>query len=226
MTGPTLEDWSTLGISLGFCLVGLAFLLLTPDWRTGMVTLAFFGSCAVVIGGIVLRKRRARDFHALRVSIRGNTDLRLSDGPLMPLCAGMVVLGCIMFFVGTAYGWVFRGIGAFIAAVGTSMIALQLTGFLRRHYLRFEPEGLVIGERRRTRRVPWDEIRAISAGEIHDNPIVFLTLDGIAAPVAITPWIYGLEVAPLLAALERYVREPAARQELAPPPRALPASLA
>ena len=226
MSGPTLEDWSTLGISVGFCLVGVALLLLTPDWRTGVVTLAFFGSCAVVIGGIVLRKRRARDFRALSVSIRGGTDLRLSDGPLMPLCAGMVVLGAIMFFVGTTYGWIFRGIGAFIAAVGAAMIALQLAGLLRRHFLRFEPEGLVIGERRRTRRVPWNEIRAISAGEISDNPVVFLTLDGTAAPVAITPWLYGLEVAPLVAALERYVREPAARRELAPPPHALPASLA
>jgi hypothetical protein len=226
VTGPTLEDWSTLGISVAFCLAGVAFLLLTPDWRTGVVTLAFFGSCAIVIGGVVLRKRRARDFRALSVSIRGSTDLRLSDGPLMPLCAGMVVLGCIMLFVGTSHGWVFRGIGAFIAAAGALLIALQLAGVLRRQFLRFEPEGLVIGERRRSRRVPWDEIRAISAGEIHDNPVVFLTLDGIGAPVAIMPWLYGLEVAPLLAALERYVREPAARQELAAPPHALPASLA
>lgn len=226
MTGPTLEDWTTFVISVAFCILGVALALLTGDWRTGVVTLAFFGGCALVIGGIVLRKRRARDFRALSVSIRGSTDLRLSDGPLLPLCAGMVAVGAIMFFVGTTYGWIFRGIGAFIAAVGTAMIALQLAGVLRRHYLRFEPEGLVIGEGRRTRRVPWDEIRAVSAGEISDNPVVFLTLDGIAAPVALTPWLYGLEVAPLVAALERYVREPAARQELAPPPHALPASLA
>ncbi|HEX7221378.1 MAG TPA: hypothetical protein VF280_19405 [Burkholderiales bacterium] len=226
MTGPTLEDWTTFGISVAFCVIGIALALATEDWRTGVVTLAFFGGCAIVIGGMVLRKRRARDFRALSVSIRGSTDLRLSDGPLVPLCAGMVVVGAVMFFVGTTYGWIFRGIGAFIAALGTVMIALRLAGILRRHYLRFEPEGLVIGERRRTRRVPWDEIRAVSAGEIADNPVVFLSLDGIAAPLALTPWLYGLEVAPLVAALERYAREPAARQELAPPPHALPASLA
>jgi hypothetical protein len=249
--GPRLEDWATLGISLCFCLMGMALLLLTPDWRTAVVTLAFFGACAITLAILVARKRRGRRFRALRVSIEGSRDIPMAETQLLVLALGLVLLGGIMFFVGTAHPALFRALGALIALVGAALIGLRLSGLLRRQFLRFEPRGIVIGQRSFEFRLDWDNIRGIGTAELADNPMILLTAHAVTdievtpsrarsrlyrsvrqnqwlgADVVIMPWLFGLEMAPLLAALVRYARDPAARQELAPrtasAPKALPA---
>ncbi len=54
--GPGRQDWATFLISVVFTAVGM--LILPSDPSVGIVTLALFGSCAVVLGAIVARKLR------------------------------------------------------------------------------------------------------------------------------------------------------------------------
>jgi hypothetical protein len=244
--GPSLEDWATLLISGIFCIAGVVLLRDATDWRDGVVTLAFFGACALVIGTIVVRKRRRRKFRALRVSIEGSRNIVVSDAALMSLAAGMLTVGGIMFFVGAHYPVLFRAIGAFIALVGGVLVVLRASGLFRSQFLRFEPRGLVVGQQSFEFLLPWDNVRAIASFEVHDNPFVRMAVHDLNdievrplrarrkaqrylsrnGGVLIMPWMFGLEEAPLLAALERYVRDSGARQELAPRSaiKALPAA--
>lgn len=236
--GPTIEDCALLIVGALFCL--MAALMWPSDWRASLTILAFFGGCLLISATAVLRKMRERRFAATRVSIAGQVTIHAAGERLYAIAAGMIIVGCIIGFVDPRTPLLMRGIGAFIALVGLAFIVARVTGVYRRQYLRFEPAGLVLGQRRFSFRVPWDSIADIAAGEYFSNPIVLIRLADSAtidvdppsarvklakellntcalmdADLAIMPLLYGLDSPPLLAALLRYAGEPNARQELA-----------
>lgn len=229
-------DWTLLAIGVLFC--GAALLTMGSDWRTGTVMLAFFGGCTLMFMVTILRKLRERGFRALRVSVEGSRNIEADKTFLISLSTGLLAVGAVIFVVGTTVPWHIRAIGAFMALCGMFLLAAWAGGLLRQ-YLRFEPEGLVLGLRRFEYRVPWDSIAGIRTMEIADNPLVYLVVPDtahitVAPPAArrkfvkhlrrngicIAPAVFGMDTPPLLAALERYARDPQTRAELAPRPDA------
>jgi hypothetical protein len=132
---PGIEDWAALAVSLAFSAIALALLLATPQRRPAVVTLAFFGGAALLFATLLVRKRRARKFRALSVSIDGGRDIRAGEGfYLVGILLGLIVVGPTLFFVGIDYPWPMRGIGAFMALVGILLLALKATGLLGRQF--------------------------------------------------------------------------------------------
>jgi hypothetical protein len=126
------------------------------------------------------------------------------------------------------------------------MIIAMALGLPARQFLRFDPDGIVIGLPRYRVRIPWDEIVALGAIEFANTPFVTLGLaDASRIPVeppaaaarfaktvasnrrwmdcdvTLLPRNFGLDGPPLIVALTRYINEPDARHELAPLPTAL-----
>lgn len=186
-----LEDWTLLAVGLLFCAASI-FTFLQSDWRMGVVMLAFFGGAVALNVATIRRKLRARRFHALRVSIEGGRTIPADRAHVLSISIGVLAVGAIIFFVGTSAPLFIRGIGAFMALTGATLLALWTSGMLRQ-FLRFEPEGLVFGRRRLKvyKHVPRNGF-------------------------CIAPATFGMDVPPLLAALTRYIRDPRAREELAP----------
>jgi hypothetical protein len=136
----------------------------------------------------------------------------------------------------------FRALSAFVALVGVALLILMSLGLMGRHFIRFEPEGIVFQGARFGYLIAWDQIVAVKPFEYADNPFVGLDLsDGpnvdvrpphqrakflrllasnrrwMSSDIVIAPRNYGMDSAPLVAALARYVQEPASRDELARP---------
>lgn len=231
--GSMLEDWTLLAVGLLFCAASV-FTFLQSDWRMGVVMLAFFGGAVALNVATIRRKLRTRRFHALRVGVEGGRNIPADRAHVLSISIGVLAVGSIIFFVGTTAPLFIRGIGAFMALMGAVLLVLWTSGFLRQ-FLRFEPEGLVFGRRRYEYRVPWDNIAGVRTVEIADTTLLFLQVAKIPA-IAVTPpgarlkvyrhvrrngfciapATFGMDVPPLLAALTRYIRDPRAREELAP----------
>jgi hypothetical protein len=237
--GPQLRDWLLLAVGIAFC---LAALVIWPhDWRRAVVTLTFFGACTAGFAFTIARKLRSRRFRATQVSIAGSVDIPISRTRFVIIAAVTIVIGAVLVFVEREGGWVMQAIGWGLLLFGAGLIAGQAMGLLGRQYLRFEPGGIVVGERRYSFTVPWEAMEAIGTGEYHDNAVVLLgfsNLDMIQVSpetqrarlykrIAFcrgwfhTDWFimcenYGLASAPLAAALARYLNDPEARKELAP----------
>jgi hypothetical protein len=123
---------------------------------------------------------------------------------------------------------------------GAALMIGVLAGVLPVGFLQFDPEGLTIGHRRDSFILPWDSISAVAPGEFNDNPVLFLSVHELGSIIVHPPdarvrviarlmsnlrWVgahvmimtsqYGIDLPLLVGAVERYVAEPGARQELA-----------
>lgn len=240
--GPRFSDWAQLAICLAFCIGGV-LIWIGGDRQVGLVTLVFFGACAVVAVVTLRRKLREDRFRADVVHVRGSLDIEAARAPSIATGSGMLIVGAVMTFVATSYPWLFRALGVFIGLVGAVVLAIVALGVAGRRYLRFEPEGLVIGRFGYRIRIPWDAISRVAEFEMASNSMVGLDLadtlavevlpDGKRAKferdcarsrgwqqvdIALLPRQFGLDAPPLVAALIRYVSDPAARAELAASP--------
>ncbi len=142
---PSVMDWLLVALNVAFVAMGL--LILPHERDTGLVTIAFFGSCLAVAAGTVLRKLRYRRFSAERIVVAGGVPIRPS-AIFMPLLGGWLgVLGVVMFVFGHEYPLMFRAIAVFVAVVGVVVLALSFTGRLPGGFLQFDPEALTIAQR-------------------------------------------------------------------------------
>jgi hypothetical protein len=124
----------------------------------------------------------------------------------------------------------FLGLGCYI------LIGLYL-GWLPAHYVQFDPQGITFGERGFSYLVTWENIAGLAARELDGNAVLLLqlyrpdaievtphgrkarALNGMArnpsgADVVLATTQYRMDLSLLTQAVERYVREPAARIEL------------
>jgi uncharacterized membrane protein YjgN (DUF898 family) len=227
------ENWTLLAVSLLFCLGAAAMIPRNP--HMGVVILLFFGGCAAMAAWTIRNKLRKRGFRGRSVSVEPGRRIPMNTPFLMALAGGCLVIGGGMASVAPP---LVAALGAFMALVGLVMLGLRAAGFFRR-WIRFDPDGLVFGEPRLEFEIPWDSLIRIQEVIIHDSPLVLLYVDNLGSikvrpasaaanlrrriqrmGLAISPSSYGVDVMPLLLALERYARNPEARKELAP---ALPA---
>jgi hypothetical protein len=228
--------WGVLAISIAFVMCGL--LLLGSNLPVAIVTIAFFGSCAAVAGMILLRKLRAKAPSPDRVELLGGIALRPSRLLIGGIGAWIGGLGVIMFVFGSQYGLLLLGLGLGMAALGCFILVGIAVGWLPTEYLRFDPSGITLGRRRFAYMIPWDNIAALSTAEINHNPVILIELHqperievtppermtqalkelsryGLhGAHVMLAPVQYRMDASLLVQALDRYVREPHARNEL------------
>jgi hypothetical protein len=235
-----LRDWSILVISIAFTAAG--FIALFDKPRVGVPTLALFGACAALAARTVLRKRRFARLRLISVEIVGGVPIRPSRGYLIVVALALSSLGTVLLVY-----W--RGaplavlISAWITAgVGALLLLGLVTGHLPVGFLQFDPAGLTIGRRRDAFTIPWASIAAVSPGEFHDNPVLFLSLQDasrvivtppqargrvIASLISNTKWVgahvmimsshYAIDLPFLVTAIERYIADPHARDGLAVP---------
>lgn len=227
------ENWTLLAVCLLFCLGALIAIPGNP--HLGVVVLLFFGGGAAIAAWTIRNKLREFGFRGRSVSVEPGRKIPMNTPFLMTLAAGLLIVGGATASVAPP---LVMALGVFIALVGLVMLGLWAGGFFRR-WIRFDPDGLVFGEPRLEFEIPWDSLVRIQEVIIADAPLVLLYVDslgsikvrpdGAAAKLrrriqrtglAISPPNYGLDVMPLLLALERYARNPEARRELIP---ALPA---
>lgn len=236
---PTAKEWLLVAINSAFVAAGL--LILTQNRDTGIVTIAFFGTCLAVALATVVRKLRYRRFAAERVAVAGGVPIRPSS-TFMPLLGGwLAVLGIILFVFGHDYPLLFRVLAVLIAVAGVAVLALALTRRLPGGFLQFDPDALTIAQRRWRARIPWDDIAGVHEGEYASNPVLLvavadparldiapeqaraLAMRDIArtralmgADFAVMSQHYGIDLPVLAATVQRYVEERDARAELGP----------
>lgn len=236
---PSFGDWALVAINVAFVVMGLIILPREP--ATGIVTLAFFGSCLAVSAGTVLRKLRDRRFTAERIAVAGGVPIRPSNLYLPLLGAWLAALGVVLTLFGPDYPLLFRVLAGGVAVVGIVVLALSITGRLPGGFLQFDPDALTIAHRTWRARIAWDNIAAVGEGELSSNAVLLLTLADPAqldivpaqarnralrdigttqalmgADFMIMPRQYGIALPVLAATIARYVGEPAARAELRP----------
>jgi hypothetical protein len=229
--------WGRFLACLAFVVGGL--FLLDSNFDVAIVTIAFFGSCAVIGAIPIVRKlwpvRPAPD----RVEIIGGVPIRPSKGILLTIGLWLVALAVITLVFGWSYGVIFRALMLGFLGLGCCILIGLYLGWLPAHYLQFDPRGITFGERGFSYRVQWDNISGSGAGEINSHAALLLqlyrpdaieveppgrktrALKGIVrneqfygAHVIIMTTQYRMDLSLLAQAIDRYIREPAARNEL------------
>ena len=242
LTRITLHDWALAAISLLFTLAGL--LIVGRDFNTGIVTLVLFGLGLVHAVRVILRKRRAQRQQAQTAWVTGGVPIRQSRTRMALLGGALLAIGVTHIAFTTRAVQV--GLGWLLLGIGVAVVIAVLLGRLSGDYIQFDPAGLTFGQWRAKAIVPWSAVTRVTAGELVDNPVVLVSVDAqavVAEPPAHLPvllrWMarcrgaqgadfvlmtasYGIDAPVLLAALQRYVSEPAARGELACAPRLPP----
>lgn len=237
----TLKDWLLAVIGGLFVLGGLV--IIRRDFNTGIVTLVFFGLCFAHAVHVILRKRRAQKQVALTVRLQGGVPIRQSRARMVLLGGSLLAVGGTQLAFGPQNDWLLIGIGWFLVGVSTMLLLGVVLGLLPAGYLQFDPEGITFAQRGGKVAVPWHAITGLARGDMTNNPVVLVTVDADAIQVEpasyrlkafkqmgssrgmtgadffIMSGAYGIDAPVLLAALRRYAREPATRQELRNGPR-------
>ena len=229
--------WIPFLICLAFVLGGL--FLLDSNFNVAIVSIAFFGSCAVIGGIPIVRKLRPVRLAPDRVEIIGGVPIRPSRGILVTIGVWLVVVGITTIVFGWSFGVIYRGVMLGFLGLGCYILIGLWLGWLPAHYLQFDPHGITFGERGFSYLVRWKNLSDVAAGEINGNAVLLLqlarpdaievmplerktrALKGLArnellsgAHVLIATTQYRMDLSLLTQAIDRYVREPAARIEL------------
>jgi hypothetical protein len=155
--------WGMFAGSMAFVICGL--LLLRSNFTVAIVTIAFFGSCAVVAAVDLRRKLRTRSPAPERVKLIGGVPLRPSRLLIGGIGIWMAALGLILATFGAEEGLIIQGIGLGLAALGCVMLIGMALGRLPADFLQFDPSGITLGRRGFAYLVRWDNIAGLGTGE-------------------------------------------------------------
>src|SRR5262245_6255839 len=235
---PGVRDWALLAINIVFVASGL--LILSHNRDVGIVSPALFGPCLILAVVTLLRKFRFRRFRALKAEIVGGVPIRASRAQLLSIALVLTLMGVIIVLFGRSYPLLFWMLAWLIGLIGGALTIAVLSGLIPNDYLKFDPEGITFGRARYAYMVAWDNIAQVSAGHMNDNPALFIWLHDYScvtvhpgekrarvlksfawstgwarAPIVLLPSRYNIDLPVLTLALERYLKEPTARSELA-----------
>ncbi len=230
------RDWAMLVITVLFC-AGALFIL-PGDPRVGTGCLLMFGPCALLAIERIRSKRRRASFNATLVSAPGGVELRMSKANFMLMGLLAVGMGLSVFFYPDTPTWVLLAGSTFLLA-GVGMMAMAASGVLARRFLRFDPEGLTLGEWSYSFRVDWDNVADLAEFEYASNDCVgfnivqpervtvtpetrrprFIKRAGrnagwLGRDVILMPTHFAVDSASLALALARYASDASARPEL------------
>jgi hypothetical protein len=239
------DCWRIVGFA-GFILAGLVALPLHRG--IGIITIALFGSFALLVAiRVILRLKFFRPV-PLRVEIVGGVPIRPSR--VIQIIAGIwfIGLGVLMLIFGWPTGYLFDRATAYVPC-GVAMVILGcyilyglFTGRLWQRYLQFDPSGITFGRRGYSFTVHWDNIAGITS-ELEPGPVLLIYIrnidlvsiypperrtkafhilnwDALRNPIILNPAQYGMDLKLLMEALDRYLIDPSAREQLSR--RALP----
>jgi hypothetical protein len=218
----------------------IGFLILPSERETAIIDFAFFGPLTALAANNIIHKLRFRRMRAVKVEITGGVPIRLSRLTAFVFYATLGVMGLVLVAFGRSFGVVLWSCAWFFTATGAFNLLGLAVGWLPVAYIQFDPEGITIGRRRFGYTVPWDAIATMRATEIQRRPAVCIQLHDLnlvqahpahrkpqmlrhlawnarksfGAPVLLMTQDYGLDLPLLMKALERYVVDPSARNEL------------
>lgn len=234
---PRARLWLLLAGSLGFVVLGLA--LLVSDWRLGVGTLGFFGACAAVFGWQLRARGDERSAPTL-LDLRGGKVLSAAAGQRAAfLVAGLVASVSTQVFSFGRDPLIWWLGGAMTVAASVALV-LQAFGVPARTALRFSPEGLHFVSGAAPCLLAFDNVARIQRAEWNGHVLVALqpldlgallltveegqraaaakqfrrSVDFVGAPLVLWPGKLQVNAGALMRSLERYVRDPAAREEL------------
>jgi hypothetical protein len=232
----TFKDWLFALIGLFFTLAGLV--ILHNDFKAGITTLTFFGSCFAVAVYIILRKFRLQSQSPLAVTVAGGVPIRPSRLRMALLGLGLLVVGVVLAVFQPGDNKILLGCALLMAMTGGVLLVGLITGHLPKAYLQFDPSGLTFGCLSGKATLPWSAITDVARGEIHNNQAVFISVACEAVTAELSSYLarirkqmassrtwtgadfvimsslYGMDSPILLAAIERYASSPEARAEL------------
>jgi hypothetical protein len=236
----SVRDWLLLLIGVAFVICGA--IILPSNLDVGIVTIAFFGSCAVVPGSAILRDLRSRPMPD-RVTIAGGVAIRPSRLFLGGISVWVIVVTSICLIFGDSYPLIFHVLVGGVLLTGCGMLLAVTTGRLPGTYLRFDPEGVTFGYRRYSFLAEFDNIATITITEIQRNHFLLMRLHDAdlievipvenrsgalktmhrcerlyGAHIMVPTGHYRMSPALLAQALHRYVTEPSSRSELSAKP--------
>src|SRR5262245_33055328 len=163
------RDWRLLALSLVFC-AGSVFIL-PRDPRMGAGTLLMFGPCLALAADRIRSKRRRDRFDATLVSAPGGVELHMSKRNFLVISLAAICIGSSVFFYRNAPNLILAGGGLFVVA-GIAAAVAVVSGVFARRFLRFDPEGITIGEWRYSYQVDWDNIANLAEFEYASNDCV------------------------------------------------------
>ena len=229
-------------VAINAMFVAAGIVILPRDPNTGIVTLAFFGSCLALALHTLWRKYKAHAFETqenVAVSVAGGAPIRARRAPHIVLGLWIGALGLIIVVFGGGYPAAMRIIGAILLLVGFGLAGATFAGLLLRSHLQFDPDGLTIADKGVAATIAWDNIAGLAEAEVSSNPLVLITVhdpDRVAvapaektetlfkrigsarafygADFAVATTHYGFDAPMLIAAIAKYAREPEARAAL------------
>lgn len=236
----SLHNWFLLLIGVAFIICGL--ILLPSNFNVGIVTLAFFGSCAVLPAYRILKDLRPRPAPD-RVALAGGIPIRPSRLFLGGIAAWVIIVASICLIFGDSYPLIFRMLIAAVLLAGCLMLCAVVIGWMPGTHLQFDPQGITLGYRRHSFLVGFDNIAAITMTEVQSNTFLLMQLHDpdlieVAPPeqrvrvfkrmrnlerlygghIMIPTGQYRMDPSLLTQALHRYITEPSSRSELSAKP--------
>jgi hypothetical protein len=241
--GPGFRDWALLAIGVTFVAMGI-FLWVRNGIADAAMPLTFFGVCTAVFAHQILRKIRRQRFTGAVVSVPGGVKLRGSNAGMLMVAAAIGVPGVAILVFERDAPMLIRVCVVVMLVASAGMMLFVLSGRHSRRFLRFDPEGLTIGEYRYEYLIRWDEVVDVVEFEMHDNAAVGFNLRDLAGvtvtpasaqvkahkrfgtnqgmlgrDVVLMPFHFGVRGESLCAALLRYSSDRAARAELVRTPK-------
>jgi hypothetical protein len=238
------SNWALLLIGVTFTAGGIV--ILPFDFNTGIVTIAFFGSCAVLPASAILRDLRSRPAPE-RVVVTGGVPIRSSRLFIGGVAAWVAIVAAICLTFGDFDPLILRLMMAGVLFLGCWVLVAVIRGRLPGTYLQFDPQGITFGYRRYSYCVEFDNIAALTVAEMNRNPVLLLQLhqpDLITAMpadakmrvlkamgrserwqgahIVLQTRLYRIDPSLMAQALDRYISQPSCRSELFPK-AALPA---
>lgn len=232
---PRALEWALLAVNIGVVVISLFLLPIKRD--VAIISIAWFGSLALLFAVLIGQKLRRRVAQPLRVQITGGVAIRPSRVPLGIIAAWIALLGGVILI----FGWLseipaISVAGIPLAGLGFWMLFLLVTGRYPSDYFQLDPSGLTFGAHHSCFTVQWDDIAGVGAGEVNLNPVLLIQLrepDAIlvhppertnqvfqqwtltaGAQILLNPSRYRMDLRLLMQALDRYVGDPSARLEL------------
>lgn len=230
-----LSEWLGLAVSLAFAIVGMHIWLDTGS-DMGLFVGCFFG--LATLGNVSPTWQRYRQPEPpLAATVIGSVPIRPARRKLVLIGAICTLLGA-MLCIWALWRLPLAGLlGLPLLVTGAIALIGCFMGWLPVGYLRFDPDGLLVGRSRRVRCIDWDDIADVAATSYAGQAAVVVSVKNPAsnsseyvdpmcqrsrnkqissdASEMIFPTPLGISAPVLVAAIQHYVNDHGARTSLA-----------
>ena len=230
-----MRSWLALVVCVAFAAVTVFLGVAEPSDRHWVAYSAFWIFGVLLLGTEQLHAWRAKRSETARVQLDEGVTFRPRRARLLALAVPLAIVGGLLFWATPGEGWPIRLASGAMVAAGLALSLLLLSPRPFSDFVRFEPEGLVLGRGHYEVRVPWSEIESLQldgrAWSIHieaprlDRLGIVVPAGGdeaaaraqlartvqrnrafVGADLRFTPWRYGLDPGLTMRALEQRLK--------------------